>query len=348
MASVQRFGYYIKGNKLALVEKDTAFDNDVNSKEYGPGSEYVQWKSPLEDSASGIELEYVYNSEYWIPGSLKKGWDTSTTNDESTNAYYTPAYGEIAGYLSLFFPAVDSAGVSQDMTAQSAFDSGEHILVKNHPRWNGLHKIQSRGAQGWIKTYTKWNSGLPRLEEDDGGNNPVFTASDNSLAIASDADFTHGFSAGDYVFQTTNVTEAGNEGLFKISSIKSDGTTIYFDGYQYVSDSTTNGELKAVTDAITDETFSGGDFYSVKALLSEGAYIVKGVNVLDNEEDTINIPSYLTKALVYYVKAKIAEDGMNIEAKEYFMSEFRKMVEKFNNTRVSGVRIQASGPQAIR
>ena len=60
------------------------------------------------------------------------------------------------------------------------------------------------------------------------------------------------------------------------------------------------------------------------------------------------MPSYLNKALVYYVKAKIAEDMMNIEAKEYFMVEFRNLLEKFNNTRVSGLRIQAAGPHSIR
>ena len=39
---------------------------------------------------------------------------------------------------------------------------------------------------------------------------------------------------------------------------------------------------------------------------------------------------------------------MNIELKEYCMKEFRKMVEKYNNTRVAGLRIQAAGPHAIR
>lgn len=48
MATVREYGYYIKGNKLAVVERDTSFDNDVNSKDYGPGSDRAQWKSPLQ------------------------------------------------------------------------------------------------------------------------------------------------------------------------------------------------------------------------------------------------------------------------------------------------------------
>ena len=73
------------------------------------------------------------------------------------------------------------------------------------------------------------------------------------------------------------------------------------------------------------------------------------IELLEDENDRIpGLPSYLQKALVYYVKAKIAEDTMNLEAKEYFMKEFRKMVEKYNNTRVAGLRIQAAGPFSIR
>ena len=48
------------------------------------------------------------------------------------------------------------------------------------------------------------------------------------------------------------------------------------------------------------------------------------------------------------MKAKVAEDMMNIDGKEYFMKEFRKMVEKYNNTRVAGVRMISSGPYALR
>tara|TARA_R110002020_G_scaffold391607_1_gene601997 strand:+ start:939 stop:1343 length:405 start_codon:yes stop_codon:yes gene_type:complete len=134
MATVREYGYYIKGNKVAIVEKDSQFDNDVNSKDYGPGSNRAQWKSPLADVTNGLEFQYVYSP----------------------------------------------------------------------------------------------------------------------------------------------------------------------------------------TSGLTDE---------------------------DSE---IDLSLYLSKALVYYVKAKLSEDAMNIEAKEYFMSEFRKMVEKYNNTRVAGLRIQSAGFHAIR
>ena len=233
MASVQRFGYYIKGNKLALVEKDTAFDNDVNSKEYGPGSEYVQWKSPLEDSADGIELEYVYSPEYFL----------SSTN--TSNTALTHHSGTSDGFLKLY----DATSTYQNW--DSILDVDSYFVLKNAGKFNGLHQVSG--------------------------------------------------------FETT--TSTNDTIVTKTKHSASSATPVAFE--------------KTVT-------------------------LYYNVDVLNNEEDTINISSYLIKALVYYVKAKIAEDAMNIEAKEYFMSEFRKMVEKFNNTRGAGLRIQSAGPQAIR
>ena len=48
------------------------------------------------------------------------------------------------------------------------------------------------------------------------------------------------------------------------------------------------------------------------------------------------------------MKARIAEDAANFEVKEYMQKEFRKLIEKFENTRISGPRIISSGSHAIR
>ena len=72
------------------------------------------------------------------------------------------------------------------------------------------------------------------------------------------------------------------------------------------------------------------------------------VNVLNNESDTIDLPPYLSKALVYYVKAKLAEDAMEIEAKEYLMREFKRMVEKHASSNATGRRSIMPGVNSIR
>ena len=72
------------------------------------------------------------------------------------------------------------------------------------------------------------------------------------------------------------------------------------------------------------------------------------VDALNDESDAIDLPEYLAKALVYYVKAKMAEDQRDIELKEYFMREFRKMVEKQESSKIWGARLVVPASNAIR
>jgi len=225
--AVRQYGYYVKGNQVAIVEKDTQFDNDVNSKDYGPGSDRSQWKSPLATVADGLEIQYVYSPNYFIESTDTSTQTVSGWDQDNDGNFRLRASG------------------STDWTSSPNLSSVTYIVLQNAGRFNGLHKISSVT------------------------NNRIVT--------------------------TTKVSASTSETLFE------ETVTLYYD-----------------------------------------------VNALDDESDTIDLPNYLSKSLVYYVKAKVAEDMMNLEAKEYFMKEFRKMVEKYNNTRVAGPRMQSSGPFAIR
>jgi len=67
-----------------------------------------------------------------------------------------------------------------------------------------------------------------------------------------------------------------------------------------------------------------------------------------DESDTIDLPEYLAKALVYYVKAKVAEDMMQLDEKEYYMKEFRYLLEKHQSSKIWGSRTTVPGIHAIR
>ena len=89
--------------------------------------------------------------------------------------------------------------------------------------------------------------------------------------------------------------------------------------------------------------------------VEDGIYIVytstpkaKDGGEITAESDEIDVDSYLAKALVYYLKAKFAEDQMDIDAKEYFMKEFRKIIEKQESARMGGHRKIMAGISAIR
>ena len=72
------------------------------------------------------------------------------------------------------------------------------------------------------------------------------------------------------------------------------------------------------------------------------------VDSLDGEADTIDLPEYLSKGLVYYVQAKVAEDQGDVERKEYFMREFRRILEKHESSKIRGPRMMIPGGHGIR
>ena len=72
------------------------------------------------------------------------------------------------------------------------------------------------------------------------------------------------------------------------------------------------------------------------------------VDVLNDESDTIDLPEYLAKALVYYVRSKLAEDKMDMDAMNWNMMQFRALMNRYENSRIWGSRRIAPGIGAIR
>ena len=105
-------------------------------------------------------------------------------------------------------------------------------------------------------------------------------------------------------------------------------------------------DAAATNDSIIFNTkYSGSSSWSE---FEETVTLYYSIDVLNDESDVIDLPDYLAKALVYYIKAKLAEDAMELELKLYFMKEFHAIVEKYENSKVWGARMISSGPNAIR
>lgn len=144
---------------------------------------------------------------------------------------------------------------------------------------------------------------------------------------------------------TSSYTNYGNLSSYNITDgsyivLKNAGT---FNG---VHKTITKTSLNGTNDTIKLETKYQGS--SAWSNFEETVSLYYYVDVLSDESDEIDLPLYLTKALVLYVKAKIAEDSMNIEAKEYLMKEFRKMLEKHESGKIWGARQLMPGTGAIR
>ena len=228
MASAKEYGYFIKGSKLALIEKDTALDNDVNSRDYGPDVTNVRFKSPLSSVADGIELEYIYSPKYFIK-------QTNLTHATITQ------YRTNAGYLQ-----IKGGSVNYDDTT----DVDDFIVLRNAGKLNGLHKI---------------------------------TSYDN---------------------------------------------------------------VDATKDAITLNTkYSGSTAWST---FERTVTLYYRVDVLNDESDELPLSEYLSKAVVYYLKAKTAEDMGNFQLKDIMMKEFYRIVEKSDNAKIHTIRRVAPSSAAIR
>ena len=217
MASAKEYGYFIKGQKLALIEKDTALDNDVNSRDYGPDVTNVRFKSPQSSVTDGLELEYIYSPKYRI----------NDINDTKT----VSAYSEVSGRLNI------------TMTTTSSFTADSWILIRGSEKFNGLHQVYAT------------------------------TSSSSSVQ-----------------FKTK---------------------------------------------------FNGDD-------TTESFTIYTDIDVLSDESDELPISEYLSKAVVYYLKAKMAEDRGDFNLKQAMMREFYRIVEKNDNAKIHTIRRVAPHSAAIR
>ena len=216
MATSKQYAWYLEGNQIAIVEKDVSFDNDLDSKDYGPGASRQRWESPQSSVADALEVKYVYAPNYRINQVA-----TTVACDRYTNSN---------GLLKIVDAGngLPTSGVT-------------YIVIKESEKWNGLQKVNTLNA-GYTILETKYNGG--------------------------------------------SVTEA---------------FTVYTD-----------------------------------------------VSALEDESFELDLHLYLQKALVYYVKAKLAEDAGELKLREYAMREFKKMIEKHENSRISGLRITSAGSHAIR
>ena len=98
-------------------------------------------------------------------------------------------------------------------------------------------------------------------------------------------------------------------------------------------DPATNSGLNGT---VVHEAYLTTDGKAYKAGLK--SRFIWGINFIEDESFELDLPPYLSKALVYYLKAKQAEENLDIERKEYFMREFKKIVEKHESSKISGPR----------
>ena len=56
-----------------------------------------------------------------------------------------------------------------------------------------------------------------------------------------------------------------------------------------------------------------------------------------DESAIVDLPEYLAKALIYYIKGRLNEDQNEFEGKEYFMHQFQKMLDTHETNKTHGL-----------
>ena len=124
MATKRKYAYYIKGNKLAIIQREDALAGSSND-------EYGMYKSPTESITDGLEIQYAYTPTYRI-------------NDIEDKSTALTGYDESSGLLKF-----TGSGLSTDAAIK-------YIVISGSEKWNGLHKINTLNVNYWI-VETKYN-----------------------------------------------------------------------------------------------------------------------------------------------------------------------------------------------
>lgn len=342
MASRKEYTYQIKGNKLSLLEKDYSTTDGLNytfSGTSGDGltddipSGTTVYKSPLTSITDGIEIEYAYSPTYTLP--------TKRTDSGTADTYhFYNGWFVVDGYLTI-------GATNVDFVNDATITLNSHILIEGSSRWNGIHKVQAvqdilGGSHGGIQTYTKVSESTNYFTD----SSCSWTTSETITGVS--AEFSKAFSTSpsdtQYIWLAGSDAHMNNNGLFSNWSFA--GTTITLASAKWYNSS---GLDESVDDVPAMQVDGAHALYAYEAFRETGgAKFYSSVSILEDESSEMDISSYLSKALVYYVKAKVAEDTMNLEVKEYMMREFRKMLEKHESSKVAGPRIMMPGPNALR
>jgi len=360
MAS-KKYAYYNKGNKIGIVEKSYSgssgnlavahcsiaghsnkTDCEAAGGQWIPGSaggldNYGKYLSPTEDVANGLEIEYTYIPSY----------HNAEKDQLQYNKFYVNGWGVIDGYLS-FFRCHKTATTNWDSAPYNEVGNDEYILVEGSGRWNGIHKVQSAGATGFLKTYTKVNQswravvGASNIDtHEESGGKALIEANDGSN-IWLNAEF----SAGDYIW-IHGSGGAKNNGFWEIDSVATDAGTesasgIYVGKRYYCHDGENTLSTEGIDSADTDA--ASNDSLNVYKAERDFCTIKTNITLMEDESFDVDVNHQQAQAIIYYIRARMMEEMGELERREFYLREFRRTLEKSSTDKRKGYyRIQGQG-----
>lgn len=146
MATPKEYAYYTKGNNLFLVQKDTGFINDPNSRDYGAE---VNWKSPLSSVVNGVELVYTYSPWYQTSAIANSAVNYWGVDDSDNTVRFADLVVADENFPTHFHDFANDLSV------------GDYFELRKAGRFSGIHRVKSfdevvaTNGSNVIKTYTQ-------------------------------------------------------------------------------------------------------------------------------------------------------------------------------------------------
>ena len=338
MATKRKYGYYLKGNKIAIIEEGLGSGlcslsgyNTQSACEDAGGTwtsngvsvDDGEYRSPIETITGGLEIQYAYSPTF----------NLQSTGTEGTDFHRFLGWGSDGTNLLLFtFGAAAVANLS------SLFAADDWIYISGSGRWSGLHQVKSTGGTTGILTLkTRCNLKPSKItvtgtfEADD--ETFIGDSSAHIVDIETFKDIINGNRNSPYIF-IDSAANGANHGLFSLTTNATSGKI------------TLNKKISIDTDGDYTETAAaavdgGNDEVTIYNAFYEQLSVYEGIEVLQDESFELDLSRYQANAIVYYLKAKLAEDGGDLEMREFFMREFKRQLEK-------GVSALKRGPYIVQ
>ena len=322
MASKRKYGYYIKGNKIAIIEEGTGsgvcslsgYSNQTTCEAAGGtwtenaiSTNDGEYRSPVATVSDGLEIQYAYSPTF----------NLQSTGTGGTDYHKFLGWGSNGSNL-LLFTSDSTSGV---VDLSSLFAADDWIYISEPSRWTGLHQVKSTGGTTGILTLkTKYNTSSAKITVVGSFDAAAdfFLSSETADDLKTAAMVDQGVPS--YLF-IEDAVDPTNNGFFSISSMNA--IKISFDKRYYINEGSVN-----YTSAATNIADESDDTVTLYNAFYEELTVYEGVEVLEDESFELDLARYQANAVVYYLKAKLAEDMGNLELREFFMREFKRQLEK--------------------
>jgi hypothetical protein len=317
MASKKFYGYYTKGNKIALIEKDVSTSgSDLNAEDYG------KYKSPKTNVADGLELEYTYSPTYRL--------NTTYTYDSDVVKFI--GWGSDGTNL-LLFTYGHNAETHKDLS--TIFSANDWVYIQTG-RWAGLHQVKSTGSANGILTLKTLAHITPSLVtcDIDLTTGEALTGNDAD-AILKLEQFKDDTSSLDtkYIYIINSANTAKNDGFFTVTHGTAGTGDMTLTTKHYLNSD------RDYTTAVADNGAVSDDTVTIYNVFYETTDVLKNITIMEDESFELDLPPYLCKAVVYYLKAKDAEFKGEIDLFRYNITEFKRMMEKHKSAKEFGPKL---------